>query len=170
MLSDQEALQIALDEAKAGFAEGGVPPRLTMAQIGAALVSADGTLMGKGRNQRVQLGSPIHHGETSTLYNTGRLSASAYKGSTMYTTLSPCDMCTGACILYGIKRVVIGENRTFLGGEAYLKQRGIDVVVLDNSECRELMEAFIAKSPELWNEDIGVEKRVYSKESSQPAS
>ncbi|CAK7563190.1 MAG: Cytosine deaminase [Sporothrix epigloea] len=159
MITDKEGLNLAYEEAKASFDEGGVP-------IGAALVSADGKLLGKGRNQRVQLGSPIHHGETSTLLNTGRLPASAYKGSTMYTTLSPCDMSqgTGACILYGIARVVIGENRTFLGGEAYLKQRGVEVVVLDDSECRALMEAFIEKSPELWNEDIGVEERVYSKE------
>ncbi|CAK7245449.1 MAG: Cytosine deaminase [Sporothrix thermara] len=144
MLTDKEGLQIAYEEAKAGFDEGGVP-------IGAALVSADGKLLGKGRNLRVQLGSPIHHGETSALFNTGRLPASAYKG-------------TGACLLYGIARVVIGENKTFLGGEAYLKQRGVEVVVLDNPECRALMDAFIEKSPELWNEDIGVEERVYSKE------
>ncbi|CAK7214800.1 Cytosine deaminase [Sporothrix bragantina] len=157
MFTDKEGLQIAYEEAKAGFDEGGVP-------IGAALVSADGKLLGKGRNLRVQLGSPIHHGETSALFNTGRLPASAYKGSTMYTTLSPCDMCTGACLLYGISRVVIGENKTFLGGEAYLKQRGVEVVVLDDPECRALMDAFIEKSPELWNEDIGVEERVYSKE------
>jgi len=156
-MDDQEAFAIAMEEAKLSYQEGGVP-------IGAALVSRDGKLLGRGHNMRVQLGSAIHHGETSALYNSGRLPASAYKGATMYTTLSPCDMCTGACILYGISRVVIGENNTFLGGEAYLKQRGIEVVNLRNQEMQDLMERFILEKPELWNEDIGVEKRVYSKE------
>jgi creatinine deaminase len=99
---------------------------------------------------RVQKGSAIHHGETAALENSGRLPASAYKGATMFTTLSPCDMCTGACILYGISRVVIGENKTFLGGEAYLKSRGVEVVVMENEECRELMEKFIREKPEVW--------------------
>ncbi|EOO02067.1 putative cytosine deaminase protein [Phaeoacremonium minimum UCRPA7] len=103
-------------------------------------------------------------GETSALYNSGRLPAKAYQGSTMYTTLSPCDMCTGACLLYGIARVVIGENKNFLGGEGYLRQRGVEVVVVDDAECKGLMDKFIAEKPELWNEDIGVEERVYSKE------
>ncbi|KAL2064819.1 hypothetical protein VTL71DRAFT_3959 [Oculimacula yallundae] len=156
-MNDQEGLAIAFEEAKISYQEGGVP-------IGAALVSRDGKLLGRGHNMRVQSGSAIHHGETSALYNSGRLPASAYKGSTMYTTLSPCDMCTGACILYGISRVVIGENKTFLGGEAYLKQRGVEVVVLENEECRDLMEKFIREKPEIWNEDIGEEERVYSKE------
>ncbi|CZS94655.1 probable cytosine deaminase [Rhynchosporium agropyri] len=156
-MNDQEGLAIAFEEAKTSYEEGGVP-------IGAALVSRDGTLLGRGHNMRVQSGSAIHHGETSALYNSGRLPASAYKGSTMYTTLSPCDMCTGACILYGISRVVIGENKTFLGGEAYLKQRGVEVVVLESEECRGLMERFIREKPEVWNEDIGEEERVYSKE------
>lgn len=113
--------------------------------------------MGSGRNLRVQSGSAIHHGETSALFNSGRRPASAYKGSTMYTTLSPCDMCTGACLLYGVSRVVIGENDTFLGGEAYLKQRGVEVVVLKDERCKKLMADFIAQSPDLWNEDIGEE-------------
>lgn len=129
---------------------------------------------------RVQKGSAIHHGETAALENSGRLPASAYKGATMFTTLSPCDMCTGACILYGISRVVIGENKTFVGGEAYLKSRGVEVVVMEDQEMRELMEKFIKEKPEVWcvgflyvrsvandcdrNEDIGEEKRVYSKE------
>ncbi|TEY55757.1 hypothetical protein BOTCAL_0228g00140 [Botryotinia calthae] len=156
-LSDQEAFAIAVEEAKIGYEEGGVP-------IGAALVSRDGKLLGRGHNMRVQKGSAIHHGETSALENSGRLPASAYKGSTMYTTLSPCDMCTGACLLYGISRVVVGENNTFLGGEAYLKQRGIEVVNMQSKECQELMEKFISEKPELWNEDIGVEKRVHTKE------
>lgn len=156
-LKDQEGFAIAVEEAKIGYSEGGVP-------IGAALISHDGKLLGRGHNMRVQKGSAIHHGETAALENSGRLPASAYKGATMFTTLSPCDMCTGACILYGISRVVIGENKTFVGGEAYLKQRGVEVVVLENEECRELMDKFIKEKPEVWNEDIGVEKRVYSKE------
>ncbi|KAK6586483.1 hypothetical protein PZA11_001540 [Diplocarpon coronariae] len=156
-MNDQEALAIAIEEATISYQEGGVP-------IGAALISKDGKLLGRGHNQRVQLGSAIHHGETSALFNSGRLPASEYRGATMFTTLSPCDMCTGACLLYGISRVVIGENKTYLGGEAYLKSRGVDVVVLENEECRELMKRFIREKPEVWNEDIGEEKRVYSKE------
>ncbi|EPE29587.1 Cytidine deaminase-like protein [Glarea lozoyensis ATCC 20868] len=156
-MNDQEAFAIAVEEAEMGYNEGGVP-------IGAALVSRDGKLLGRGHNMRVQKGSAIHHGETSALENSGRLPASAYKGATMYTTLSPCDMCTGACILYGISRVVIGENKTFLGGEAYLKQRGIEVVILENKKMQDLMEKFISEKPEIWNEDIGEEERVHSKE------
>ncbi|PQE10109.1 cytidine and deoxycytidylate deaminase zinc-binding region protein [Rutstroemia sp. NJR-2017a BVV2] len=171
-LNDQEAFAVAVEEAKISYQEGGVP-------IGAALISKDGKLLGRGHNMRVQKGSAIHHVRnnsedicsslsacleinyidtaTSALENSGRLPASAYKGATMFTT-------TGACILYGISRVVIGENKTFLGGEAYLKQRGIEVVNMQNDECQELMEKFISEKPDLWNEDIGVEKRVYSKE------
>ncbi|KAJ4396971.1 cytosine deaminase [Gnomoniopsis smithogilvyi] len=156
-MDDAKGLAIAFEEAKISYAAGGIP-------IGAALISADGTLIGRGHNQRVQLGSAIHHGETSALYNSGRLPARAYKGSTMYTTLSPCDMCTGACLLYGISRVVIAENKNFVGGEAYLRSRGVEVVVLDDKECTALMDKFIEEKPELWNEDIGVEKRVWSKE------
>ncbi|KAI3329183.1 putative cytosine deaminase [Xylariaceae sp. AK1471] len=155
-MDDHSGLALALEEAKKGYEEGGIP-------IGAVLVAADGTVLGRGHNMRVQNGNPILHGETSCLQAAGRLPSSAYKGSTMYTTLSPCDMCTGACLLYRIPRVVIGENKTFLGGEAYLKQRGVEVVVLDSPECQELMERFIAEKPEVWNEDIGVEKRVYFK-------
>ncbi|KUI54061.1 Cytosine deaminase [Cytospora mali] len=156
-MDDSKGLSIAFEEAKKSYEEGGIP-------IGAALISKDGKVLGQGHNLRVQLGSAIHHGETSALYNSGRLPAKAYQGSTMYTTLSPCDMCTGACLLYGIARVVIGENKNFLGGEAYLKSRGVEVVVLDNPECKGLMDKFIEEKPELWNEDIGVEERVYSKE------
>ncbi|MCJ1396192.1 cytosine deaminase [Xylographa bjoerkii] len=139
----------AMEEAKAGATEGGVP-------IGACLVSKDGKILGRGHNMRVQKGSATLHAEISTLENTGRLPAAAYQGATMYTTLSPCDMCTGACVLYKISRVVIGENENFVGGEAYLKKRGIEVVVLENAECKELMTKFIKEKTAIWNEDIGV--------------
>ncbi|KAI9734213.1 MAG: cytosine deaminase [Cirrosporium novae-zelandiae] len=140
--------QATLEEAKAGAKEGGVP-------IGACLVSKEGKILGRGHNMRVQKGSATLHAEMSALENSGRLPASAYKGATMYTSLSPCDMCTGACVLYKVKRVVIGENKTFVGGEEYLKSRGIEVVVLQNTECQGLMEKFIKEKPDLWNEDIG---------------
>lgn len=133
----------AVEEAKAGFEEGGVP-------IGACLVSKEGKILGRGHNLRVQKGSATLHAEISTLENTGRLPASAYKGATMYTSLSPCDMCTGACVLYKVARVVIGENKTFVGGEAYLKQRGIEVIVLENKECQDLMSKFIEEKPGVW--------------------
>lgn len=133
-----------------GFSEGGVP-------IGGVLVSKDGKVLGKGHNQRIQKDSATLHGEIDTLENAGRLPGSAYKGATMYTTLSPCDMCTGACVMYGVDRVVMGENRTFVGGEDYLKQRGIEVVNLNNEECYQLMQEFIKQKPNEWNEDIGVE-------------
>ncbi|MCJ1310911.1 cytosine deaminase [Agyrium rufum] len=139
----------ALEEAQAGAREGGVP-------IGACLVSRDGkTILGRGHNLRVQRGSATLHAEISTLENSGRLPASAYEGATMYTTLSPCDMCTGACILYKVARVVIGENKTFVGGEAYLKERDVEVVVLQSEECEKLMRVFIEEKKEVWNEDIG---------------
>ncbi|KAK6843362.1 cytidine and deoxycytidylate deaminase zinc-binding region [Apiospora arundinis] len=156
-MDDTKGLAIAFEEAKISYEEGGIP-------IGAALIGADGAVLGRGHNMRMQLGNPILHGETSALQNAGRLPAASYKGATMYTTLSPCDMCTGACLLYGITRVVIGENKTFLGGDGYLKQRGVEVVVVDDEACRTLMEKFIEEKPEVWNEDIGVEERVYSKE------
>lgn len=144
---DIRFLGIAIEQAKLGLSEGGIP-------IGAALVS-DGELLGAGHNRRIQLGSPIRHGETDALEAAGRQPAAVYRRSTMYTTLSPCDMCTGAILLYGIARVVIGENRTFRGGEDYLKSRGVEVIVADNAECIQMMEGFIAANPELWNEDIG---------------
>ena len=144
---DRALLAAAVTEARAGLAEGGVP-------IGAALV-VDGEVLATGRNRRVQLGSAIRHGETDCLENAGRLPASVYARATMVTTLSPCDMCTGAILLYKIPRVVIGENRTFYGGEDLLRSRGVDVVVLDDAECVELMAEFIAREPGLWNEDIG---------------
>jgi cytosine deaminase len=150
MTEDLNALlEPARTEARAGLAEGGVP-------IGAALF-VDGELLATGRNLRVQEGSPIHHGETSCLANAGRLPATTYARATMVTTLSPCDMCTGAILLYKIPRVVIGENQTFYGGEDYLRQRGVEVVVVDDEECKQLMADFIAQRPDVWFEDIGVE-------------
>ncbi|HYN69066.1 MAG TPA: nucleoside deaminase [Candidatus Eisenbacteria bacterium] len=144
---DRRFLEVAKAQARLGLDEGGIP-------IGAALVAGGGVL-GAGHNRRVQSGSAILHGETDALEQAGRLPATAYRQSTMYTTLSPCDMCSGAILLYGIPRVVIGENRTFLGAEAHLRARGVEVVVLDDPECVDLMTGFIAARPELWNEDIG---------------
>jgi cytosine deaminase len=146
-MDDREALDVALAQARIGRAEGGVP-------IGAALI-IDGRVVGAGHNRRVQLGSAIRHGETDALENAGRLPASAYRRATMVTTLSPCDMCTGAILLYGIPRVVIGENRTFVGGESLLRSRGVEVVNLDSTDCHELLGDFIAEHPDVWNEDIG---------------
>ena len=148
-MDDQHFLDLAIEQARIGGDEGGVP-------IGAVLV-ADGRVLGAGHNRRVQLGSAIRHGETDALEAAGRLPASVYRRSTMYTTLSPCDMCTGAILLYGIPRVVLGENRTFLGAEDLLRSRGVEVVNLDSAECKALMDAFIAAHPEVWNEDIGEE-------------
>ena len=145
--TDAALLEIAKAEARAGLAEGGIP-------IGAALV-VDGRVLGAGHNRRVQLGSPIRHGETDALEAAGRQPASVYRRSTMATTLSPCDMCTGAILLYEIPRVVIGENRTFLGAEELLRSRGVEVVVLDDGECVAMMDEFINAHPDLWNEDIG---------------
>jgi cytosine/creatinine deaminase len=148
-MTDAELLQVALDQARLGRAEGGVP-------IGAAIL-IDGEVVGAGHNRRVQLGSAIRHGETDALEVAGRLPASRYRRATMATTLSPCDMCTGAILLYGIPRLVIGENRTFLGGEDLLRSRGVEVVNLDSTECYDLLQGFITEHPEIWNEDIGEE-------------
>ncbi len=150
MHDDSRLLELAIAQAREGLAEGGIP-------IGAALVGDDGTVLGVGHNRRVQLGSAIRHGETDALERAGRLPAAVYARSTMYTTLSPCHMCTGAILLYGIPRVVLGENRTFLGGEDLLRANGVEVVNLDSAECVQLMTDFIAANPALWNEDIGVE-------------
>ena len=144
---DEEMLALAIAEARVGRSEGGLP-------IGAALVRGD-EVLGVGHNKRVQLGSAIRHGETDCLENVGRLPASVYAECTMVTTLSPCDMCTGAILLYKIPRVVVGENKTFYGGEDLLRDRGVEVVVLDSPECVEMMRDFIADNPELWYEDIG---------------
>jgi len=140
-------LEAAIEQARIGRSEGGVP-------IGAALV-CDEAVLGAGRNRRVQLGSPIRHGETDALEVAGRQPASVYRRSTMYTTLSPCHMCTGAILLYEIPRVVIGENRTFMGAEDLLLAHGVEVVVVDSEECYRLMQDFIAEHPEIWFEDIG---------------
>jgi cytosine/creatinine deaminase len=146
-MTDDDFLAVAIEQARTGRDEGGVP-------IGAALV-ADDRVIGAGRNRRVQDGSAIRHGETDALEEAGRQPAAVYRRATMYTTLSPCDMCTGAMLLYGIPRVVIGENRTFLGAEDLLRSRGVDVVNLDSAECKALMDAFISAHPDIWNEDIG---------------
>jgi cytosine deaminase len=139
--------EAALEEARKGHGEGGIP-------IGSVLVH-DGKILGRGHNKRVQQGSPILHGEMDALENAGRLSAKTYRESVLYTTLSPCPMCTGAILLYGIPKVVIGENSTFMGEEQLLKSRGVEVVVLNDEECKQLMNEFINTKPELWNEDIG---------------
>lgn len=148
-MSDEQFLEAALEQARIGRAEGGVP-------VGAAFV-VDGKVLAVGRNRRVQMGSAIRHGETDALEAAGRLPAAVYRRSTMYTTLSPCDMCTGAILLYGIPRVVLGESRTFVGGEDLLRARGVEVVNLDSAECVALMDAFISAHPDIWNEDIGEE-------------
>ncbi|MEO1055976.1 MAG: nucleoside deaminase [Actinomycetota bacterium] len=140
-------LDAAVEEARRGRAAGGIP-------IGSVLV-LDDEIVGRGHNQRVQLGSPTRHGEIDCLENAGRLRPAQYRRSTIYTTLSPCDMCTGAILLYRIGRVVIGENRTFLGAEDLLAARGVAVDVVDDQRCVDLMREFIESSPELWNEDIG---------------
>lgn len=141
-------MQAAIDEARKGLAEGGVP-------IGSVLVH-DGRIIGRGHNQRQQRGSVVLHGEMDALENAGRQPASVYREATLYTTLSPCPMCSGAILLYGIPRLVIGENRTFTGVEAHLREQGVALEVLDSETCRELMTTFIARHPEVWNEDIGV--------------
>jgi len=137
----------AVDEALLGLSEGGVP-------IGSVLV-VDGVIVGRGHNQRVQQGSVVLHAEMAALEDAGRLSVADYRRSTLYTTLSPCAMCTGAALLYGIPRVVVGENRTFLGREDLLAEEGVVVEVVDDAGCIELMTTFIAANPDLWNEDIG---------------
>src|SRR5687767_13055354 len=143
-----EFLQAAILEAKTGLEEGGIP-------IGSVIVY-NGQIIGRGHNKRIQQGSVVLHGEMDALENAGRQRASVYKDCTIYTTLSPCPMCTGAILLYGIPKVVIGENRTYLGEEALLIQKKVEVVVVNNSECIEMMESFIKTNPELWNEDIGL--------------
>ncbi|MGC3873595.1 nucleoside deaminase [Halomonas sp. GXIMD04776] len=142
-----EFMQAAIDEARQGLEEGGVP-------IGSVLVHR-GRIIGRGHNQRQQRDSVVLHGEMDALEKAGRQPASVYRETVLYTTLSPCPMCSGAILLYGIPRVVIGENRTFMGAEAHLREQGVELEVIDSAECRDLMEAFIRRHPELWNEDIG---------------
>ena len=141
-------LAAAIEEALAGLAEGGIP-------IGSVLV-IDGEIVGRGHNRRVQQGSAVLHAEMDCLEQAGRLSAAEYQRAVLYSTLSPCDMCSGAALLYGIPRIVVGENRTFQGPEDYVRGRGVDLEILDDPACIELMTEFIEAKPELWNEDIGV--------------
>ena len=143
-----EFMQAAIDEAKKGLAEGGIP-------IGSVLV-IDGKIVGRGHNRRVQNGSAILHAEMDCLENAGRLKPSDYRKATLYSTLSPCDMCSGTVLLYKIPRVIIGENQTFQGPEDYTRSRGVELVIENNAECIRLMRDFIAARPELWNEDIGI--------------
>ena len=141
-------LQAALDEARKSASEGGIP-------IGSILVH-EGRIIGRGHNCRVQTGSPIDHGEMNCLRNAGRLPAKVYRNCTLYSTLSPCPMCSGAIVLYNIPRLVVGENQTFLGAEDYLRANGVHVTILEDTECIQLMSGFIQANPQLWNEDIGV--------------
>ncbi len=143
-----EFLAAAIDEARKGLAAGGIP-------IGSVLV-IDGRIVGRGHNQRLQKGSPVLHAEMDCLENAGRLPAADYRRAVLYSTLSPCDMCSGAILLYGIRRVVVGENQTFQGPEDYLRSRDVELEVVENEECRQLLRDFIASNPALWNEDIGV--------------
>jgi len=140
-------LRAAIAEAEAGLAEGGIP-------IGSVLV-IDGTIVARGHNRRVQRGSAILHAEMDCIENGGRLPADAYRKAVLYSTLSPCDMCSGTVLLYGIPKVVVGENHTFQGPEDYLRSRGVELVIADSDECRRLMETFIQAHPTLWQEDIG---------------
>ena len=140
-------LQAAIAEASAGLAEGGIP-------IGSVLVR-QGIILGRGHNRRMQQGNPVLHGEMDALQNAGRLPAHIYRECTLYTTLSPCPMCSGAILLYGIPKVVIGENRTFLGEEELLKSRGVEIEVVQSEKCIDLMRRFIDANPTIWNEDIG---------------
>lgn len=142
-----EFMRAAIEEAQKGLDEGGIP-------IGSVLVH-DGKIIGRGHNKRVQTGSPTLHGEMDALENAGRQPARVYRESVIYTTLSPCSMCTGAILLYGIPKVVVGENTSFMGEEVLLKSRGVEVDVVESEKCKQLMAEFMAAKPELWNEDIG---------------
>jgi len=145
---DRQFLGAAIEQAEKSLREGGIP-------IGAVLVH-EGRILGRGHNCRVQTGSPIDHGEMNCLRNAGRLTAAVYRECTLYTTLSPCPMCSGAIVLYKIPRVVIGENQTFLGAEDWLRGNGVALEIVQDERCLRLMREFIAGRPELWNEDIGV--------------
>lgn len=143
-----EFLRAAIDEARMGLQEGGIP-------IGSVLV-IDGCIVGRGHNRRVQKGSAVLHAEMDALENAGRLKARDYQRATLYSTLSPCDMCSGTALLYKIPRIIIGENRTFQGPEEYVRSRGVELTIVDDAECIAMMRDFIAQRPELWHEDIGV--------------
>ena len=147
-MSDDQFMQAAIEEAQAGLKEGGIP-------IGSVLVH-NGRIIGRGHNRRVQNGSAVLHAEMDALENAGRQPATVYQESTLYTTLSPCAMCSGAILLYKIPRVIVAENKTFLGAEEHLRSQGVCVDVLQNEECIQMMRDFIARNPALWNEDIGV--------------
>lgn len=144
----EKFMQAAIEEAKKSLAEGGIP-------IGSVIVH-EGNIIGRGHNRRVQKGSAILHGEMDAFENAGRQAGAVYRECTLYTTLSPCSMCSGAILLYGIKKVVVGENQTFMGDEDLLRSRGVEVVVLQDATCIQLMQSFITAKPELWDEDIGV--------------
>ena len=148
MTDHQTFLAAAIAEARRGLAAGGIP-------IGSVL-AIDNEIVGRGHNQRVQKGSPILHAEMDAMENAGRLSAADYARSTLYSTLSPCDMCSGTALLYKIPTIVVGEHQTFQGPEKYVRSRGVELIVLNSQECIDLMTQFIADKPELWNEDIGV--------------
>lgn len=141
-------LDLAISEARQGEKEGGIP-------IGSVIVY-QGKVIGKGRNKRIQEGSVIKHGEMDALENAGRLTSDVYKSSTLYTTLSPCPMCSGAILLYGIKKVIVGENINFLGDEEHLRMKGVEIIVLQDSECIQMMKSFIKRNAQLWYEDIGI--------------
>ena len=147
MSQHKKFLQAAIDQAQKSYDQGGIP-------IGSIIVH-NGKILGAGHNKRVQDGSVVLHGEMDALENAGRQKASVYKECTLYTTLSPCSMCSGTILLYGIPKVVIGENTTFMGEEEYLKSKGVEIIQMDNQDCKDIMEKFIAEKPELWNEDIG---------------
>lgn len=148
MLGGMDAfMQAAIDEARQGLAEGGIP-------IGSVIVH-DGRIIGRGHNRRIQRGSVVLHGEMDAFENAGRLPAAVYRDCTLYTTLSPCPMCSGAILLYGIRHIIVGENQTFMGEETLLRSRGVTVDVLQHADCIALMTAFIREQPQLWNEDIG---------------
>lgn len=146
-MSSDPHMAAAIEEAEKGLAQGGIP-------IGSVLV-LDGEVVGRGHNQRVQKGSSVLHAEMDCLENAGRLTAADYSRAVLYSTLSPCDMCSGAVLLYKIPKVVVGENKTFRGPEQYLRTRGVELDVRDDPQCLQLMEDFIASQPQLWNEDIG---------------
>ncbi|KAG2343459.1 cytidine deaminase-like protein [Suillus weaverae] len=152
---DKLGLSTAIAKARKSYQEGGIPIGAALVYHGSSTDLKDVVVLGCSHNSRIQKSSATLHGEIAALEDAGRLKAQVYRGSTMYTTLSPCIMCTGAILLYKIPRVVIGENKNWVGGEELLKSQGVEVIVVDNAECKELMKKFIVEKPEEWNEDIG---------------